>query len=48
MAEKTLIADVRADARDPELLLVRAPAVGVADGIPRAGIHLNPLDRILT
>lgn len=48
MAEKILIADVRVDDRDPELLLVRSPAVGVADGVPRTGIYLNPLDRILT
>jgi acetyl-CoA carboxylase biotin carboxyl carrier protein len=48
MAEKTLIARVRADENDPEMLLVACPVVGMADGAPRAGVFLNPFDQIIT
>ncbi len=48
MAERTLIARVRPDAQDPQLLVVASPVVGVADGAPRAGRYLNPFDRVLT
>jgi acetyl-CoA carboxylase biotin carboxyl carrier protein len=48
MAEKTLIAKIRADEQDPELLVVASPVVGMADGVPRVGIFLNPFDRLLT
>ncbi|MHC4416202.1 MAG: biotin/lipoyl-containing protein [Planctomycetota bacterium] len=48
MAEKTLIAKVHADEKDPETLLVASPVVGMADGAPRAGVFLNPFDRIIT
>lgn len=48
MAERVLIARVRADAGDPETLLVTAPGVGIADGVPRAGLFLNQLDRLTT
>jgi biotin carboxyl carrier protein len=48
MAERTLIARVRPDAQDPQLLVVASPAVGIADGAPRAGRFLNPFDRVLT
>jgi biotin carboxyl carrier protein len=48
MPEKTLIARVLPDGADPDALLVRSPVVGLADGAPRVGTYLNPLDRILT
>jgi biotin carboxyl carrier protein len=48
MAERTLIARVRPDAQDPQLLVVASPVVGVADGVPRAGRFLNAFDRVLT
>lgn len=48
MPEKTLIAKVRADESDPEMLLVTSPVVGMADGAPRVGLLLNPLDRIIS
>lgn len=48
MAEKTLIARVRKDEKDPETLLVTSPAVGMADGAPKAGVFLNPFDRVIT
>ena len=48
MAEKTLIARTHADADDTQVLVVTSPAVGLADGAPRSGLFLNPLDRILT
>ena len=48
MAEKTLIAKIRRDDRDPETLLVTSPVVGMADGAPKVGVFLNPFDRIIT
>ena len=48
MAEKTLIAKVREDENDPETLLVASPVVGMADGAPKAGVFLNPFDRVIT
>ena len=48
MAEKTLIANVKKDDKEPETLLVTSPVVGMADGAPKAGVFLNPLDRIIT
>jgi biotin carboxyl carrier protein len=48
MAEKTLIAKVHADEKDPDTLLVACPVVGMADGAPRAGVFLNPFDQIIT
>ena len=48
MAENTLIVRIRADEQDPEKLVVASPVVGMADGVPRAGIFLNPFDRLLT
>ncbi|UCD76682.1 MAG: hypothetical protein JSV91_07100 [Phycisphaerales bacterium] len=47
MAEKTLIAKVRPDENDPETLLVTCPVVGMADGAPKAGLFLNPFDRVI-
>jgi hypothetical protein len=48
MAEKPLIARVRADEENPEGFVVAYPVVGMADGVPRTGISLNPFDRLLT
>ncbi|MHC4128561.1 MAG: biotin/lipoyl-containing protein [Planctomycetota bacterium] len=48
MAEKTLIAKVHADEKDPDTLLVTCPVVGMADGAPRDGVFLNPFDQIIT
>ena len=48
MAEKTLIANVRQDDQNPETLLVTSPVVGMADGAPKAGVFLNPLDRVIS
>jgi acetyl-CoA carboxylase biotin carboxyl carrier protein len=48
MAEKTLIAKVQADEKDPDTLLVGCPVVGMADGAPRTGVFLNPFDQIIT
>ncbi len=48
MAEKTLIAKVRLDDNDSEVLVVTSPVVGMADGAPKAGVFVNPLDRITT
>ena len=48
MAEKTLIAKVRNDEKDPETLLVASPVVGMADGAPKVGLFLNPFDRVIT
>lgn len=48
MAERTLIARVRPDVKDPETLIVSSPIVGMADGAPRMGVFLNPLDRIIS
>ena len=48
MAEKTLIAKVRQDERESETLLITSPVVGMADGAPKAGVFLNPFDRIIT
>lgn len=47
MAERTLIARVRADDQDPALLLVTSPVVAMADGAPKPGAFLNPLDRVI-
>jgi len=48
MAEKTLIAKVRPDENDPDVLVVTSPVVGIADGAPKSGLFVNPLDRIIT
>lgn len=48
MAEKTLIARVSADSADPDTTIVNSPVVGLADGLPRLGTHLNAHDKILT
>lgn len=48
MAEKTLIAKVHEDENNPETLLVTSPVVGMADGAPKAGVFLNPFDRVIT
>ncbi len=48
MPERTLIARTRIDEKDPEFLVVSSPSVGLAHAIPRPGIYLNPLDRVLT
>jgi len=48
MAEKTLIAKILEDEQNPGGLIVASPVVGLADGVPRKGIFLNPLDRLLT
>ena len=48
MAEKTLIAKVLPDVKNPEVLLVVSPVVGMADGAPKVGVFLNPYDRIIT
>ena len=48
MAEKTLIAKVHADEKDPDTLLVECPVVGMADGAPKEGLFLNPFDQIVT
>jgi len=48
MAEKTLIANVRQDEKDPETVLVASPVVGMADGVPKVGLFLNPFDQIIT
>jgi acetyl-CoA carboxylase biotin carboxyl carrier protein len=48
MAERTLIARVRADEKDPATLIVASPVVALADGAPKPGAFLNPLDRILS
>jgi acetyl-CoA carboxylase biotin carboxyl carrier protein len=48
MAERTLIARVRADEKDPGMLIVASPVVAMADGAPRAGAFLNPFDRVIS
>jgi biotin carboxyl carrier protein len=48
MAERTLIAEVRPDEKDPEVVLITSPVVGIADGAPSVGVFLNPADRIIT
>ena len=48
MPERTLIARTRVDETDPETIIVASPVVGLAQALPRTGIYLNPLDRILT
>ena len=48
MAEKTLIAKVYNDDTEPEALVVASPVVGMADGAPKAGRFVNPLDQIIT
>ena len=48
MAEKTLIAKVQEDEKSPDTLLVKSPTVGMADGAPRSGLFLNPLDRVIS
>ena len=48
MGERTLIARVRADEKDPATLIVASPVVAMADGAPRAGAFLNPFDRVIS
>lgn len=48
MPERTLIARTRVDETDPETIIVASPVVGLAQALPRTGIYLNPLDRVLT
>jgi acetyl-CoA carboxylase biotin carboxyl carrier protein len=47
MAERTLIARVRADEHEPEVLIVASPVVCLADGAPRACAFLNAFDRVV-
>ncbi len=47
MAERTLIAKIEKDGKDPETVLVISPVVGIADGAPQVGVFLNPFDRII-
>ena len=47
MSEKTLIAKVHEDEKKRDTLLVKSPVVGMADGAPRSGLFLNPLDRVI-
>ena len=48
MAERTLIARVRADEENPGTLIVASPVVAMADGAPKPGAFLNPLDRVIS
>lgn len=48
MPERTLIARTRPDEKQPETIIVASPVVGLAQALPRPGIYLNPLDRVLT
>jgi biotin carboxyl carrier protein len=48
MAEKTLIARVRADEKIPETFIVTSPVVGMADGAPKANVFLNRFDQIVS
>jgi acetyl-CoA carboxylase biotin carboxyl carrier protein len=48
MPEKTLIAKIREDESDPNTLLVISPVVGMADGAPKVGLFLNPLDLVIS
>ena len=48
MPEKTLIANVRAADGNPGTLIVASPVVGRVDGVPSAGVYLNPFDAVLT
>ena len=48
MAEKTLIAKIQNAENDSDTLLVESPVVGMADGAPKEGVFLNPLDRVIT
>jgi acetyl-CoA carboxylase biotin carboxyl carrier protein len=48
MAEKTLIANVQRDEKDAGTFLVTSPIVAMADGAPKAGVFLNPFDRVIT
>lgn len=48
MAERTLIARIRGEEAPPGSLIVASPVVGLAHDMPRTGIFLNPLDRVLT
>jgi len=47
MAERTLIARVRADEKDPATLIVASPVVAMADGAPKVGAFFNPFDRVI-
>ena len=48
MAEKTLIATVQRDKKGDGTFLVTSPVVAMADGAPKAGVFLNPFDRVIT
>lgn len=48
MAERTLIARVREDGRNAGTWIVASPVVGLADGIPGAGVFLNRYDSVVT
>ena len=48
MAENTLIANVSPDEAEPEVLVVTSPVVGMADGAPKVGLFLNPLDLVIS
>ena len=48
MAERTLIALIRPDETDGDLQVVASPVVGIVDAAPRAGLFLNPFDRLGT
>ena len=44
----TLKLVARVDNEEQGRFLVRAPAVGVVDGVPEVGVYLNPLEAFLT
>ena len=48
MAEKTLIAKIEREGDSGGTIVVASPVVGYADGSPRKGLFLNPLDKVVT
>ena len=48
MAEKTLIAKIERDSDTEGTIVVASPVVGYADGSPKKGLFLNPLDKVVT
>lgn len=47
MSENILIARVRPDEESDGTLIIASPVVGMADGAPRSGVFINPLDRVI-
>jgi acetyl-CoA carboxylase biotin carboxyl carrier protein len=47
MASEILVAHIEAREAEQDVV-VRAPAVGVADGVPDIGVYVNPSQRVLT